>query len=87
MKIIAIDDIKRINDHIHYRKKYSANLKYEVSPHYEDIKKIVFALESDATGGKRIFVDFVEQPDYPIFIAKKKVIEYVKSLEEKGLLI
>ena len=84
MKIIELRDIKRENEHIHYRKRYSAVLVYTIDDTTEHLANIVFVFEYNALGSKKLIIQFEDQINDPILPAKKKLEEYLWTLFENG---
>lgn len=84
MNIIELRDIKRENEHIHYRKRYSAVLVYTTDGKTEHLANIVFVFEYNALGSKKLIVQFKDPINYPLLPAKKKLEEYLWNLFDKG---
>lgn len=84
MKIIELRDIKRENEHIHYRKRYSAVLVYTIDDTTEHLANIIFVLEYNALGTKKLIIQFEDPINYPLLPAKKKLEEYLRPLFENG---
>ena len=84
MNIIELRDVRRENEHIHYRKRYSAVLVYTTDGQTEHLANIVFVFEYNALGGKNLIIQFKDPINYPLLPAKKKLEEYLWNLFDKG---
>lgn len=83
MKIIELRDIKRENEHIHYRKRYSAVLVYTIDGTTEHLANIIFVFEYNALGSRKLIIQFEDPINYPLLPAKKKLEEYLLTRFEQ----
>lgn len=84
MKIIELRNLTRENEHIHYRKRYSAILAYTVDGTTEHLANIIFVFEYNALGSKKLIIQFCDPINYPLLPAKKKLEEYLWNLFNSG---
>ncbi len=86
MKIHEISNIQRIENNIHYIRRYSATLEYSLLEDQKRSSDILFSIEHDAMGQASVVVDFKVAIDYPLIPARKRVTEYIKNYDSQGLL-
>lgn len=87
MKLIDIDRVKVINEHIHYRKEYEGSALLMDNNAIISRYKIKFSFEHSAIGKPKIFVEFIEQPNYPIIKLIDKLKDKIKQMDSKGELV
>lgn len=86
MKVTELSHINRIENNLHYIRRYEAQLHFNM-PHSGDIKtEIRFSIEHDALGKTSVFIDFVKPIDYPLIPARKKVTEIIRKYDKEGQL-
>jgi len=86
MKLIDIDKLVVIDNHIHYLKVYrgSVILMDKSSKIYRF--NIQFSIEYKPIGNPDIAVKFLDHPHFPITGIMKKVKKRIQELDDKGIL-
>lgn len=85
MKIIDIDNIKPVESHVHYIKKYKGravlmDLKSKIF-RYE----IEFSIEHNPIDPPKIKVSFKEHPQFPVLTLITKIKNKINDMNEKGI--
>lgn len=86
MILEKITDISRIENDIHYIRRYNGTLHFSLFHSNENMSEINFSIEHDAMGNASIVIDFLKPIDYPLIPAQKKVLTLIKEYDQQGLL-
>jgi hypothetical protein len=83
MKIIEIKNITRKDVPLYYRMHYSGIAVLEMVNKNIDCP-IDFSVETKPTGAKEISITRVDKVDYPLIPLKKKLKQFIGSLDSGG---
>ena len=86
MRLIDIDRLKIIENHIHYIKEYEASVVMMDKNARIVRNEIKFAIEYKPLGDPEIKITFLETPDYPIDTVLSKMKEKIQKLDKEGTL-
>lgn len=86
MRLIDIDRLKIIENHIHYIKEYEASVVMMDKNARIVRNEIKFAIEYKPLGEPEIKINFLEPPDYPIDPILSKMKEKIQKLDKEGTL-
>jgi hypothetical protein len=87
MKLLTIDNIKKKDLAIQYRREYQGTAVF-TSNFQEKTEKIVsFTLEHSPVGDPEVKVSVVEDLDYPLLPVIIQLKEYIKELDREGKLL
>ncbi|AHH08148.1 hypothetical protein baBA2_000178 [Borrelia anserina] len=83
MRLISIDNIRKQDSHIYYRRVYFADAFYECKGSRES-KQVKFIIEVTPLGEKHISIDFLESLNYPALSLMIAIKRCVIDLDMKG---
>ncbi len=84
MKIIGIEQITKKDIPLHYRNEYSAVANAEFLPENTSSIPIVFSVEVEPSGSRKIQVNVTEAIDYPLLPFIRSLKEEICRLAETG---
>lgn len=85
MRIIELRNINHMKSSIVYIRKYDCDLVLEIFDGPEAVP-MHFEIELDCFGNRSIRMNLMKEINYPLIPLKNKVISYIKSQDEEGLL-
>ncbi|AHH10341.1 hypothetical protein bcCo53_000180 [Borrelia coriaceae] len=83
MEFISLDNVKKQDSPIYYRRVYFADTLYEYKGSRE-IKKVKFIIEVTPLGERHITIDFVDPLNYPVLSLMMAIKRHVIDLDIKG---
>ncbi len=87
MKILEVNQIRRDDNFIYYRRNFLADAKIELLSKTVDAS-ISFTIETGPLGNKLIYVEFAKGTDidYPLIPVKAALKNFILTLDEEGKL-
>ena len=82
MKILELRQIKRTEDGLYYRRKFSAEAAVEIPIELP----IHFTIETGPLGNRDIDIEFSKQPDYPLIPIKNALTKTITEMDMEGRL-
>jgi|GEM_PF-1305399 len=86
MKLIDVDKLKVIDNHIHYIKIYQASAILMDNASSIFRFKIEFSIEYKPIGDPEIKIKFIDHPHFPITNLIPKIKTKIYDLDKKGIL-
>ena len=86
MTVLGLKDIRRKEDGIYYRRKFSANAEYQLPLGREEDGKIEFTIETSPFGTNDISVNLIDPVNYPVIQVKRALKDYIGKLDTDGKL-
>ena len=86
MRLIDIDNLKMVDDHIHYRKEYEARAVLMDNTHKIQRNPIKFSIEYRPIGAPLIDVKFTESNNNAVDKLLPKIKEKISKLDHDGIL-
>lgn len=85
MKILELRQIKRTEDGLYYRRKFSAEATVEIPIAVLELP-IHFTIETGPLGNRDIDIEFSKQPDYPLIPIKNALTKTITEMDMEGRL-
>lgn len=85
MDVLELKDIQIDSGYIYYRRNYQATVVLQLPVTTVEVP-IDFLIETGPTGKKDIDINLKVSVDYPLLPVKKKVSEYISSMDSEGRL-
>ena len=89
MKILELRQIKRTEDGLYYRRKFSAEAAVEIPIAVLELPiliKLVPGQETGPLGNRDIDIEFSKQPDYPLIPIKNALTKTITEMDMEGRL-
>jgi hypothetical protein len=86
MKLIDIDRLTIVENHIHYIKSYLGCAVLMDKMHKIVRNELKFSIEYKPMGDPDIKVTFISPPDYPLTDLMPKLKEKIQKLDQEGTL-
>ena len=86
MQILKLNDVKKSEGVIYYRRQYTAEAEIEL-PNCVDKSPISFIIETGPLGDKQFDLEFDPyKVNYPFIPIKKALKEYILNIDQMGAL-
>ncbi|MCR4626080.1 MAG: hypothetical protein K5640_00355 [Treponema sp.] len=85
MKILELRQLKRTENGLYYRRKFSAEAAVEIPIAVLELP-ILFTIETSPFGTRDIDIEFLKAPDYPLIPIKTALLKTITELDTEGKL-
>ena len=86
MTVLGLKDIRRKEDGLYYRRKFSASAAYQLPGGHNEDGKIEFIIETSPLGKSDISVKLIDPINYPVLPIKRALKDYIGALDIEGKL-
>ncbi|QTQ14190.1 hypothetical protein HRQ91_06830 [Treponema parvum] len=85
MEILELRQIKRTQEELYYRRKFSAEAAVSVPTSTLELP-ILFTIETGPLGNKEVEITFLKAPDYPLIPIKNALSQMILTMDLEGKL-
>ena len=86
MTVLDLKDIRRKENGVYYRRKFSASAAYQLPGGHNEDGKIEFIIETSPLGKNSISIKLIDPVNYPILPVKRALKDYICELDTAGKL-